>query len=80
MNVEVLGTGCHGCLELELLVGDVLTELGRKDATVMRTTDARAIRRYIPLEAVPGLVIDGRVVSVGTVPKRETLREWLAAA
>jgi hypothetical protein len=42
--------------------------------------DERAIRRYMPIEEVPGLVIDGHLVSVATVPDHDTIRRWLSEA
>jgi hypothetical protein len=78
MKIEILGTGCRNCLELELLVGKVVSELGLRDVEVSRVDDERQIRRYIPLDAIPGLVIDGSLVSERRVPERETLKHWLA--
>ncbi len=36
----------------------------------------KAIRHYIPPDAIPGLVIDGRLVSQREVPAIETPLEW----
>lgn len=80
MKIEILGTGCHDCLRLEMLLGEVLSELGRTDAQVILVENERAIRRFMPLEAVPGLVIEGRLICTSEVPDRRTLREWLAEA
>lgn len=80
MKVEILGTGCHDCLKLELLVGEILADLGRKGVAVSRVDDERAIRQYMPVDEIPGLVIDARLVSSAGLPNRETLREWLAEA
>ncbi|MGD2156562.1 MAG: thioredoxin family protein [Anaerolineales bacterium] len=79
MKIEILGTGCRNCLELELLVGKIVSELGLRDVEVSRVDDERQIRRYIPLDAIPGLVIDGNLVSERQVPGRETLKRWLVA-
>ncbi|RMF32405.1 MAG: thioredoxin family protein [Chloroflexi bacterium] len=80
MKVEILGTGCYNCLQLELLVGEVLQELGREDVTVVKVNDERQIRHHIPVEAAPGLVINGRLVSQREVPNREVLTRWLSEA
>jgi hypothetical protein len=72
-----LGTGCYNCIELETLINEVLIELGKSSIEVVRVSDERAIRRYMPLDEVPGLLIDGRLVSVREVPDRETLVNWL---
>ena len=76
MKIEILGTGCHNCIKLESLVDEVLVELGRKDFTITRINDEKAIRRYMPVDNIPGLLIDGVLTSQGEVPTRETLKEW----
>ncbi len=80
MKIEILGTGCHNCLELDLLVGEVAAALGRDDIEITRVDDTRKILNYMPLDAVPGLVIDGELVSEREVPDRATLEKWLAPA
>ena len=80
MKVEILGTGCYNCLQLELLVGEVLRTLGREDVTVVKVDDERRIRHHIPVEAMPGLVINGRLVSQREVPDKEVLTRWLSEA
>lgn len=44
---------------------------------VQREDDERLIRHHIPLDAIPGLLIDGRLVSQREVPTIETLLEWV---
>ena len=78
MKVEILGTGCHNCLILEDLVNEVLRELGRTDVEVMRNSDEHSIRRHMPLDEIPGLLIDGVVASTREVPSRDILKEWLS--
>jgi len=77
MKIEILGTGCYNCIKLETLINEVLTELGKSGIEVVRVSDERTIRRYMPLDEVPGLLIDGRLVSVREVPDRDTLVNWL---
>ncbi len=78
-TVEVLGTGCHNCLELERRLATALSKLGRSDVQVRRVDDERTILRHMPLEAIPGLMIDGRLVSQREVPGVEILVEWLGS-
>jgi len=78
MDIQVLGIGCHDCLRLELLVGQLLAELGI-DADFGRIDDPRQIDRYAPA-ALPGLVINGELVSEGRVPTREEIHRWLVSA
>ncbi len=76
-TIKVLGTGCHNCLELERRLAEALTKLGRTDVQVVRVDDERTILRHLPLEAIPGLLINDKLVSQRTVPDAETLLEWL---
>ena len=78
MKIIVLGTGCYKCITLESLLNEVITESGKADIAFERVSDERAIRKFMPLEAIPGLVIDGRLVHSGTVPSKDDLRHWLA--
>ena len=78
MKVEILGTGCHNCLILEDLISQVLRDLGRTDVEVIRNSDEHFIRRHIPLDEIPGLLIDGILASTREVPSRDTLKEWLS--
>ncbi len=77
MKIQILGTGCHNCLELERRLAEAITKLGRKDVEVERIDDERTIRHHIPLDAIPGLLIDGRLVSERQVPDIAILLEWL---
>lgn len=78
MKIEILGTGCYSCVELEMLIADVLKQLGRSDVEVVRVDDEHRIRHYMPLDEIPGLVIDGALVSMRELPPREKLVEWLS--
>ncbi len=85
MKIQILGTGCHNCLELELRLAEAVAKSGRTDVEVERVDDEKIIRHHIPLDAIPGLLIDGRLVSQrasspkGEVPNIETLLGWLKA-
>lgn len=78
MKIEILGTGCYNCVKLESLVDEVLQEIGSQEIEVIRVSDEKAIRKYITLDEIPGLVINGWLTSTGEVPDRETLRIWLS--
>lgn len=80
MRIAILGTGCHNCLRLELLVADVLKEMGVTDAKITRIDDERSITHWMSLDAVPGLVINDHLVSEGRLPDRATLAAWLSQA
>lgn len=77
MKIQVLGTGCHNCLELEMRLAEAVAKSGRTDVVVERVDDERSIRQYMPLDEIPGLLIDGQLVSERQVPDLETLLAWL---
>lgn len=78
MRIEILGTGCYNCIKLETLIAEVLSDLGRKEDEIIRVDDEKTIKKQIPLDLIPGLVINGRLVSSKTLPDKETLRKWLS--
>jgi hypothetical protein len=78
MDIKILGSGCHDCLRLELLVGQVLAELGM-EANVRRVEDPRQIDRYA-LVGPPGLIINGQLVAERRLPTKEELRRWIMDA
>lgn len=76
MEIKVLGTGCAKCKRLEQLTEKVVTELG-VDATIEKVEDIYKIMQF-GVMSTPGLVIDGKVVLTGRLPKTEELKEWLS--
>lgn len=76
-TVKILGTGCHNCLELERRLMEAIAKSGQNDVNMERVDDEHIIRRYMPLDAIPGLLIDERLVSEREVPEVETLLHWL---
>jgi hypothetical protein len=77
MEIKVLGTGCYKCVELEMLLAKALAELKLTGTPVTRVDDPVQIRHHIPPDDVPGLLIDGQLVSQGRLPSLDELREWL---
>ncbi len=75
MDIKVLGDGCYDCLQLELLVGQVLAELGLS-MPVQRVDDRKEMDRYL-LGGPPGLVINDRLVVERRLPTKEELRHWI---
>ena len=61
MKIQIPGTGCHNCLELELRLAEAISRSGRIVVEVERVDDERSIRLHSPLDAVPGLLIDGHL-------------------
>lgn len=77
MKIEILGTGCYKCIQLETLINEVLSELKLSGIQVERINDEKSIRHYMPLDEIPGLLIDGHLVSTRVVPERDVLMRWL---
>ena len=76
-DVKVLGPGCKRCQTTEEMVKAEAARLG-VDVTVEKVTDYAAIAGY-GIVSTPGIVIDGKVVHAGGLPKAEDLTKWLAA-
>jgi hypothetical protein len=75
LQVIILGPGCVQCTSLETGVRDVMAEMNLA-GEIMHLTDAREIGRY-GVMGVPGLVINNKIVSVGVVPDKKKIRQWL---
>jgi len=78
MDIKILGMGCPKCKEVEKRVINALAELGIA-ANVEKVTDIKKIMEYKVL-GTPGLVIDGRVVSTGKIPRLEEIKTWIQQA
>lgn len=75
IRIQVLGPGCFNCDRMEQIVREVLAEL-KIPGDLSHVTDPVEIAKFGVL-GVPVLVINGRIVCVGTVPDRNRLRQWL---
>ncbi|MEG1953805.1 MAG: thioredoxin family protein [Hydrogenoanaerobacterium sp.] len=69
MNIKVLGSGCKKCNALEIATVEALKELGI-DSTIDHVTDFTQIAAY-GVMTTPALVVDGKVVSLGKVLKKD---------
>ena len=76
MKIEVLGTGCTKCNELEAKVKLAVGQSG-KFVQIEKVTDLQKIMSY-GVMSTPGLVIDGKVRSVGRVPSVEEIAAMLS--
>ena len=75
VRIQVLGPGCFNCDRMEQIVREVLAEL-KIPGDLSHVTDPVEIAKFGVL-GVPVLVINGRIVCVGTVPDRNRVRQWL---
>jgi hypothetical protein len=78
LDVKVLGAGCVQCTHLTRMVMEVLNELDIP-AGVDHVTDLREIARYGVMGS-PALLINGKVLAVGSVPPRDRIKKWLLEA
>jgi hypothetical protein len=75
VRIQVLGPGCHNCDRMEQDVREVMAEL-KMPGDLSHVTDPAEIAKY-GLMGVPALVINGRIVCVGTLPDRNRIKQWL---
>lgn len=76
LEIRVLGQGCAQCDQLEKDIMTVLNEMNIA-ADLVHVRDLKEIGQY-GVMGMPALLINGKVVSVGKVPPKNRLREWLA--
>ena len=76
-DVKLLGPGCKRCEATADMVRKAAADLGL-EVTVEKVTDYAAIAGW-GIAATPGVVVDGKVVHAGGLPKPEDVAAWLAA-
>ena len=74
-KIQVLGTGCSRCHKLTEIARQTADRLG-KPYELEYVTDAMRFAE-LGVMAVPALVIDGKVVAVGRVPRVDEITAWL---
>ncbi len=70
-DIKILGTGCKKCKELYKMVVELAP-----DARVEKVEDIAKIMEYNVI-STPALVIDGKVVHSGGLPKKDELKKML---
>jgi small redox-active disulfide protein 2 len=75
MEIKVLGPGCPRCEQTEKNVKEAASELG-VEAQVEKVTDTMQIASY-GVFGTPAVVVDGEVKSVGKIPTKEEIKDWL---
>lgn len=78
IDIKVLGTGCAQCDELERTIMEILAE-DNLSASLDHVTDIKDIARY-GVMGTPALLINGKVMAVGSVPPRNKIKKWLQGA
>lgn len=75
MEIKVLGTGCARCKKLEQITRNVVDEMGL-DAKIEKVEDIYKIMQFGVMQT-PALVVNGKVVLAGRLPKNEELTNLL---
>lgn len=76
MLLQVCGTGCAKCKELERLVKEVVAEKGLA-ATVEKVSDLQEIVK-LGVFTTPALLVDGTIKVAGGLPSKKDLNAWLS--
>ncbi len=76
-QVKVLGSGCKRCVATAEMLEAQAARLG-VPISIEKVTDYAAIAGY-GIVSTPGVVIDGKVVHAGGLPKTDDVAEWLTA-
>ena len=78
VEIKVLGQGCVQCDRLERELMEVMAEIDVA-ADLEHVRDIKEIGKY-GVMGTPALLINGKVMSVGRVPPKAKLKEWLREA
>ncbi len=78
LDIKVLGSGCAQCRNLSQIVMDVLAELNMT-ADFNHVTEMKEIAGY-GVMGVPALLINRKVMTVGSVPPKERVKKWILEA
>jgi small redox-active disulfide protein 2 len=75
MKIKVLGPGCPKCETTEKIVREAVAESGL-DVEIEKVTDVMQIAKH-GVFGTPAVVVDGEVKSVGKVPEKSQVKEWI---
>lgn len=74
-QIKVLGPGCSRCVTTADMVQKEADRLG-VDVVIEKVTDYATIASA-GIVSTPGIMIDGKVVHAGGLPKPDDLTRWL---
>lgn len=74
-DIKILGPGCKRCDAAADMIKAEAAKLG-VDIKVEKVTDYAAIAGY-GIASTPGIVVDGKVVHAGGLPKQDAIGGWL---
>ena len=75
MEIKILGPGCVNCRKVEKLVREAVAETGVA-ADIEKVSDIIKIAKF-GVFGTPAVVVDGKVKSVGKIPKKEEILDWI---
>ncbi len=75
MKVQVYGTGCSNCINLEKTVKKAVDELDI-DVEIEKIQDMDKILEA-GLISMPGLAVDGEIKSMGRLPSVDEIKKWI---
>ena len=78
MKIKVLGTGCSKCISLERKLNELVKE-HNLDVEIEKVSQLEEIMKY-GIMMTPGIVINEKVVSFGSVPKDKQILKWIEEA
>jgi small redox-active disulfide protein 2 len=78
MNIKILGTGCTKCVNLEKKVKEIVSN-NNIQASLEKISELQDIMKY-GIMMTPGLVINEKVVSFGSIPKDDQILKWINEA
>lgn len=76
-EIKVFGPGCTRCETTAQMVRDEAAKLGQ-GVSVTKITDMAEIA-MAGVMSTPGIMIDGKLVHTGGLPKEDDLSQWLQA-
>jgi small redox-active disulfide protein 2 len=75
MEIKVLGPGCMKCNKTEKIIKKTIEETGI-EATLEKVTDMLEIAAF-GVMGTPAVIVNGKIKSVGKIPKKEEIISWL---
>ncbi len=75
MKIEVYGTGCSNCKNVEKNAKKAIEESG-VDAEIVKIQEMDQIIAA-GITRTPGLGVDGKIKSVGRIPSSDEIKKWI---
>ena len=76
-EIKVLGTGCANCNTTLKLIEEVAAEKGVA-IELSKVEDLPEIMKY-GVMSTPGVVVDGKLMHAGGLPRTADIEKWLTA-